>query len=1129
MHPIVAQMSPNAEQRPAVLERGRDVVVTAGAGTGKTRTLVARYLSLLADGFPLRAIVAITFTQKAAREMRNRIRAEIRRYLDRPDLAAQERWIWDGHYNLLDAARIGTIHNLCTEILHAHPAEAGVDPRFEVLDEGQAGILLSESVDAALAWAADDAQAVRLFELLGEWSLGRLLTDLLRQRLDVQAIFEQLPEDPWPLWQERLARPLGEFVDDGLVRDAFTELSALQADGTLARAMALGDKLAEPLAAVLELWQRVQVARAAEDWASVAQRLLLLRQNLKQVGSQKAWQPANPKAAIGELQGLYDDRLAGWLGKSTTNSGVNLDLDRRWAAAMPALRQIFGQALQAYDTRKAERQALDFDDLEAGALTLLHDFPAVRRRWQTEIKAVLVDEYQDTNGRQRDLVNLINGDDHKLFIVGDAKQSIYRFRGADVTVFRSERTRIESAGGAGWTLAESYRAHRPLLEGLNQLLQPILGTTEDPDRPWREPFAALQPYWQEARSGLPGPYIELHLTVGSKGDGALDRAAEALVGRLSDLLTQAGDRLNYGDVAILCRSSNSFGAYEDALDSAGLPYLTVAGRGFYERPEIRDLLNALQALADPTDDLALVGLLRSPVIGFSDAELYALAREWRQSDQDRPLWHILRGKQEAKTRRAVKIVDELNGQSGRMPVAALLKAFLDTIDYRAALLQAGFGRAARNVSKLLADAHASGIVGVGEFLDYIGNLRAGIAREGEARATAGNVVRIMSVHAAKGLEFSVVVIGDISYDRPGGGGTLLDSQLGIFPDLRDEDGARTGLYTLLQVREKDQEEAESDRLLYVAATRAQEVLLLNGAIKLSGSGRPGWLRGWLKKLDQPLALSSREVTYDDEGHRAIALELRAGSTPVACAIYEPGYSPPPATTSPAAVSQPEDEWSSLLVAPVEAGRQELDETLRAREQEPGQRVWRIVPARRRPHAPAWVVGALVHEALAAWRFPDETFAEWVGARARGHGLAGSDLLRDAAYQTATLLRRFQAHPLFREMDGAQRRLHEVPYSLLAADGQVIGGIIDALYLHEGRWTLVEFKSDHIGDEAAFKRVMAEKDYRSQVEGYMAAFEQLLGQQPRAILCLLNYTQTVRLETVHGRDLAGASPLPKPPA
>jgi superfamily I DNA/RNA helicase len=151
LHPIVQMMAPSSEQEPAITARDRDVVVTAGAGTGKTRTLVARYLSLLADGLPLRSIVAITFTEKAAREMRNRVREQMRQYLAAGPVDAAR---WEDLYQELDAARISTIHGLCAEILRAHPAEAGLDPRFDVLDEAQSRLLMSAALDEALAWPA---------------------------------------------------------------------------------------------------------------------------------------------------------------------------------------------------------------------------------------------------------------------------------------------------------------------------------------------------------------------------------------------------------------------------------------------------------------------------------------------------------------------------------------------------------------------------------------------------------------------------------------------------------------------------------------------------------------------------------------------------------------------------------------------------------------------------------------------------------------------------------------------------------------------------------------------------------------------------------------------------------------
>lgn len=1116
MHPIVAQIAPNEEQLPAVLERGRDVVVTAGAGTGKTRTLVARYLSLLAEGVPLRSIVAITFTRKAAREMRNRIRAEMQSYLAQPDLAHEERRIWDEHYSQLDAARIGTIHNLCTEILRAHPAEMKLDPRFDVLDEGLAGILLQESVDEALARAVDDTATVELFTFLGEWNLRSLLLRLMARRPEARAALSDLPDPLWPAWEAQIVKPIRDYLGDPEVTAGFSDLVSLKTNGTLARATAQGDALAGPLSELLTLWDQIQPGQARGDWLAVGSLLGPLRDNMKLVGRQASWAPADPKAILKELRATYDEQLRGIVGQ-----GINLALDLQMATLMPALDTTFTWAIDAYRRRKEERQALDFDDLEEMALRLLAEHPDGRRRWQREVSAILVDEYQDTNDRQRVLVNLINGEGGKLFIVGDAKQSIYRFRGAEVAVFRDERGRIEADGGASYDLSQSYRAHDKLVQGLNDLLRPILGETEDPERPWREPFAPLRHYREEPLEGIETPFIEIQLTVGSKGDGALRRAATALADHLVRLVEREGSAVRYGDIAILCRASTSFGAYEDALDEAGLPYLTVAGRGFYDRPEVRDLLNALKALADPTDDLALVGLLRSPVMGFSDGELYDLVLRGEKEDQHLALWHVLQRDPGERAGRAVALIHDLHQRAGRISAADLLKEFLDATDYRGGLLQAGYPRAARNVSKLLADTQTSGIVSAEEFLEYVAGLRAGAVREGEARATAGNVIRLMSVHAAKGLEFPVVVIGDINYARPGQDDLLLEPGLGILPRLHDEEGAGSAMFNLRQEKASDQEAAESDRLLYVAATRARDKLILNGCCKLTKAQKLGWLGGWLKQLSEPSGLASQTIDHDEEGGRATVIDLRVGQTAVGCTVYEPGFGGSRSSMQPGEEEALSESWEPILLEPYSPGRRELDEATREREEEPQRMVWRIVPATPRPGAPAWLVGKLVHEALAGWRFPGADFDEWAESRAQSYGLVDSTRVADAVRETRRLMARFRDHELFLEMDAAEARHHEIPYDRPGGNGQPEHGIIDVLCRRDGRWMVVDFKTDRILDEGQLNYVLREKKYRAQMARYVAAVETLLGERPLARLCFLNYQGGVKIVgDADGRGLAG---------
>jgi ATP-dependent helicase/nuclease subunit A len=1130
MYPIVAQMQPSPEQEPAVRQRGRDVVVTAGAGTGKTRTLVARYLSLVAEGLPLRSIVAITFTRKAAREMRNRVRDEIRVYLEGPDLVAEERRRWQGLYAELDAARIGTIHSLCSEILKAHPAEAGLDPRFQVLDEGQGNILLRQVLDGALARAADDETLLGLFALLGERSLGSTLADMLSRRLDAEACFTALPEPLWPVWEARLLQPVRAFLDHPTVGDCFAELGRVRDDGTLARAEAAGDRLAGPLVRLLALWQEIAARRSASDWGAVLAHLPALRKEMPRVGQAKNWQAHDPRPVLGELRERYDAQLKEPLGK-----GIDLAFEQRLAEAVPALASLFAHAAAAYEELKEERQALDYDDLEDGALRLLQEVPAARARWQSEVQALLVDEFQDTNERQRDLVALLNAGRGGLFIVGDAKQSIYRFRGADVVVFRRERERIEGQGGAGFSLETSYRAHRSLIAGLNALLRPVLGEEANPGRPWVEPFVPLRHQREEPGAGFLPPHMELHLAVGPKSGGALERAAEALAGRLVELASGEGQGeergaagpLDYGDVAILCRASTSFGAYEDALDRAGVPFLTVAGRGFYGRPEVRDVLNALRALADPRDDLVLAGLLRSPAMALSDVALYGLCAARARAGGS--LWDVLRqGETErlpaalpddgACALRAAAIISGLHEQVGRTPVADVLKAFLDLTGYRAALIEAGHGRGARNVSKLLADAHASGIVGVGEFLDYVGGLRDSGTREGESPATAEGAVRLMTIHAAKGLEFPVVIIGDVTRTMGGSGGLIMDPELGPLLPVKDPQGRMPAVYRLGKGRADDQEAAESDRLLYVVATRAREKLILSGCIGCKEDGTLAKAGGWLGKLagEGCLGLEGQVLPYDPEGTSAHRLQLMAGSTPVACTIYEPGFASGRRARHSLAEAEEGLAGPPPLLGPVGPEMESVDRRVAEHERSAMQRVWRVVPAVERPRAPAWVVGSLVHEALAAWRFPgeqDPAFDGWCQARARGYGLTDARQLADAVHRARQLLVRFRSHALYREMDRARVRLHEVPYSLLV-DGRVESGIIDALYLQDGAWSLVEFKTDRVKDERELEGLLQEEGYAAQAQRYLAAAQQLLDQVPRLVLCLLNFANRVGLYAPH---------------
>jgi len=1111
---VLDQLQLNDNQTEAATAPG-DMVVTAGAGSGKTRTLVGRYLALLEAGLPLRSIVAITFTEKAAREMRARIRASVATWLEKcGDPAEQARW--EKAFSELDGARIGTIHALCAEILRAHPAEAQVDPEFEVLDENHAALLSARATEAALAWAAAAPDVIPLFEYVTEYQLRQMLVALMGQRLDASAAFEA---SSLPRWSDALADWFrGRLEKPGWVHP-LDELARLQSDQP-------DDKLEIARREVLAHWDEARSALDAREWDVLFAALLALRQAISTHGRKGNWDGDDLAAARGAMKSLrtyFEAQLAPLVDKKKPPSW---NLDERCVDALHHLQRLFKRALAEYEHLKADRRALDFDDLEAGALALLAGKDEVRARWQSQTCAVLVDEFQDTNSRQQQIVYALAGfptsQTGDLFIVGDSKQSIYRFRGADVTVFRQVQTDVKEAGGRHVSLDLTFRAHEPLVTQVNELLAPILGEQDDPERPYAVPFAPLTAHRQEPRPGISPPHVELHLGLGESADEGRAAAAAGLAGRLKKLRRE--ENVQWGECALLFRASTGFPPYEDELERAGIPFVTVAGRGFYDRPEVRDLLNALKALADPTDDLALAGLLRSPAFALTDAALYLLRRrEEGGKETSRSLWGALNGSLDflrrsdaARACRAREIVTELHELSGRVSVGNLLARLLDATHYRAALRLAGGQRLCRNVDKLLADAHRSGLVSVGEFLEYVQSLRDVAAREGEAPVEAEGAVQLMTVHKAKGLEFPVVVIADAAYaGRHSAPPVLIAPDLGVLLDLREEE-ARPALHRLASLREADQEEAESRRLLYVAATRAKEKLIVSGHVKAKKDGRPQ-LRGWLEWLGQVVGLD--ELQLPDSLSAPQHLEL---NWKVSCALY-------PRRGEEGTKEQEDKETGRRggkrivipdLVDPLAfAASVDADAKLRERESKPPPRVWRVVPTAQHPRGPALVIGALVHAALRHWRFPDQPgLEEFLRPFALEAGLTDRVEIRQAIAGAQRLLARFQAHPLHAKLDLAERR-HEMPYSV-EVDGAPRSGIVDLLCRSEGSWTLVEFKSDRLSRRAEVEPRIRNEKYDQQVEDYVAALSRVLGERPRALLVFLNVGQEVAVAELDTRSECG---------
>ena len=1115
------------DQQAAATAMDGAISVQAGAGSGKTRALVGRFLALLESGLPLRSLVAITFTDKAAREMRNRIRGVTSEWLAHKDAVAdQERW--NEVFSALDSARISTIHGLCATILRAHPAEAGVDPVFSLLEEGQSAVWQVRAVEAALVSAVNDDELAHLFHVYQEGQVRRMLGDLLARRLDVTPLLGEVVDAETMLarWSDALAE---WFTRQVATAPFLAQINVLMS----AQSSAADDKLEVARRTVLGHWESARQAHADRDWDTCFASLTAMRKATAARGGQKGNWDGDDLAAVRDAMKAVREQYEASAGKLVPSSKeLRWSLDEQAVELLTLVRKLFLEAQTIYRGYKDDANALDFDDLEQMTAHLLRDHDAIRQRWQEEISAVLlVDEFQDTNERQREIVYALvgfqgaDGRAHiatngstptangtnpnavprvsptSLFVVGDAKQSIYRFRGADVAVFRQVQRDISQAGGALIDFNLTFRAHKDLLDLTNELLAPIMSTEEQPDRPYDVPFAPLTAFRQTPRDGIAPPYFACELGLGENKAEGRSSAATALAQCLKTM--QANGEIEWQDVALLFRSSTAYGAYEDALEQAAIPYVTVAGRGFYQRPEIRDLLNALAAIADPTDDLAMAGYLRSPAIGCSDAMIHRL--RWGDDGKRRPFWGALRARfvvdeadgdgaaddtladensadsvaddmsadisadDLAAAEFALTLLESLHRQAGRVSVAHLLKSFLDQTHYRSILrLAPGGERLRRNVDKLLDAAYRSQLVSVSEFLEYVAVLRDVGARESEAPTEAGGAVQLMTIHKSKGLEFPIVVLADAGYTRTARGAPFyLDHRLGLVLNPPNEDAVAI-THRLAAWQEGEQEAAEERRLLYVAATRAMEKLIVSGDVRRStAKSSPGKLlmAGWLHDLAEVVGLAG--TTLNDVPGAARDIALKWGDGSATCQIW-------PATTDDPMMrhngshepTSSANAATTALLAPVPTpSASSVARRLPARSPDPAVRIWQVVASDADPTTvsvtPDWLVSHLFHVALRYWQLPnvdDDTSSHSMHSFLRSFaleaGVTEPSPVVAATTRATELLAWLRQSEFYSEISNANRH-HHVPYSFVES-GETVSGVIDLLYQQPaGPWAVAE--------------------------------------------------------------------------
>lgn len=1088
MQNIAEIFSLTPAQAKAAASTNKNIILTAGAGSGKTRTLVARYINLLFEGghTPMQ-LVAITFTKKAAREMRNRVRQTIN-YLHSTNLSDEDRELWLILETQMDSARIGTIHSLCSEIIHAHPADVPVDPQFEVLDEGFTATLRTRVIAETLTWAVEQPEMRLVFDCIQVHSLKNMILFALEHRLDLLRHLEQKAEDQ--IGEKLIANALIDFFNHNETKDSLDFFQSMLDRDTLEDEA--GKAMASQVETLLIEWGNAK--EALEDHDLYKSLTIIHDARKKYMYLNKGKSNSDTKTTLKSFRTHWDENIGSWLKNAPDTHTQNT-----YPTVLPLIIDLFKQTWEIYRTNLDERHALDFDDLEQYALQLLK-LPHVREYWQKEIHAVLVDEYQDTNQRQRKIINAITGSNPgRLFVVGDDRQSIYRFRGADVTVFRETRETLVQEGGDAFSLDETFRPHQALIQATGDLLDPIMAPQTKPVPPYWVSFSPLTAYRAEPRPGSVTPFVELLMGVGQNAASGRIGAANILVQHLLEMKSR--DQIcKWQDVALLFRATTNFPPYEDALDTAGIPYVTIAGRGFYDRPEVRDILNILRAIADPWDDLALAGLLRSPAFGLTDVALYKLRwpEGYRHGSNPTNLSLALKSnlgqldlRDKEKTIRATEFLETFSQLVDRVPVAELLKRIFDDTDYRT-ILATENNRFWRNIDKLLADAHNSRIVNVRAFLEYIQNLRDVGVREGEAppdivqSAEMEGAVQLMSVHKSKGLEFNVVVLADASYQG------LNRSEIAYlipgkgFSFKLDRYDNPPIQYHYIKHLDSKQEEAEDKRLIYVAATRAKEKLIING----HWSKRLG--KCWLKAFSSAAEIDLNALCEQtDEWH---IFKLPSGRCVSAFAAEQSGdivqlVSPDDGTTE--TLTDQHLGQGTALYLPLG-----FETTAQPEEDQ---------------HPIARTIGTMTHRAIQRWLFPgDEGLDRLLETAAYENQLIDDAVRSNAIQATKALLERFKKHYLWTEINSSQEKHHEVSFVRKLSHRNIYGKI-DLVYRNQQGWHLVDFKVDKLDDNAQLQA--ATEKHKNQIQSYKHALQESLENEVYARLCFLDYMGQVELAAI----------------
>lgn len=1146
----MAEFKPTPSQKLAIEDQGGELLVSAAAGSGKTRVLTERLMRWITEGNAPRSIdnfLIITFSTAAAAELRSRISEELSaRAAADPGSKRLRR-----ESALVRRAQIGTIHSFCSALLREYAGRAGIAPDFAIADEDRARELRRLSLETVLeaAYAEAEPGFIQLADTVGAGTDDRRLESLVLE-LHGKLQSHARPGD-WAARQSELFETGAEDAADTpwgreLLESAADELLWWAGEfDELVRSLAGFEKMGKayvPSFSETASSLRGAAKRAAEGWDALREALPIA---FPRLGSLRGGGEDPELAERAKARREACKKAAKRIEKGFTLPSEQLLRDMRATApAMRALLKLVGDFDAEYTRRKRRRSLLDFADLEHLAARLLTEPDGSPTETAREVSRryaeVMVDEYQDVSLVQDMIIRAVSDSGRRLFMVGDVKQSIYRFRLADPTIFLKKYESYADAPQPEGVprrvfLRESFRSRGEVVDAVNAvfgcLMSKGLGEMEYDER-------------ARLRAGLeyPGvvPVPELVAVPLPGADEDEERPDKieveaAYVARMMRRLVETGAKisegsalrpLGYGDIAVLLRSVNVSGpVWRRVLAREGVPVEAGQSGGFFEAPEVAVIISLLAIIDNPRQDVALISVLRSELFGFTNDELTEIRLMSGEGDFYAAL--SARAQVSEKARAFLDTLARLRDFARDSELATLIWEIYESLGCMAlcSAMRDGEGRRARllRLFELARSFETTGWRGLRRFLDWLRSMR----ERGEEPAfpdeDGGGAVRIMSIHRSKGLEFPVVFIGDTArqFNRSDlRGSVLVHPELGLGPKFTD--AARGIEYPTLArraVANRLERELLSEelRLLYVAMTRARERLFITCTFadpqKTMDKLAPAAQEHIPAQALLPMRSMAEWLICAALGTGGRALTLSIGGD-------EEGA---PRRVTPAA--QPEPERTGEEASPVDfdallawryphSGAETLPSKLTATElkslAEPDAESAELLPraARtfRRPdialaarRLTAAERGTATHLALRYLELGALTTPEAAREAVDRLAAAGKLSAREVAAVDAAGLCRFALSPLGRRITAAPRVLREFPFALLCpaerffpgAEGEelLLQGVVDCCLIEPDGAVIVDYKTDRIAPEAAPERA---KRYAAQLETYAWAVSRITG-------------------------------------